>query len=585
MKLIAMTGYKKVALLGTGDFFAKSIYFLSSDEFVFRRDCCGNMEDSESWEAKCGEKVNYFSLKITHIFYVLGRNLQCVRRRWCLLLAAPMSSGTETFNKFLIKVQQETSKEGKEDGGGGNDYGMMPGRYNMDEDETEEEEEQEEETQDEEEKEDEDKEEEQEEDMEEETENKEDGEDKAATKDKEEKEKDDKDENSPDGENAEDNEAEQGGGVQEENNNEDEEEIDEEKEVEAEQNEDEENIDEEKEVEEEQNEDEENIDEEKEVEEEKKESEEKIDEEKEVEEEQNEDEEEIDEEKEVEEEQNEEAKDENLDDKDDKGVKGEDGEIGQTDGDNGTGAEEQAQQTNNDKDEEGNKSSADINESTEGDGDENEDKTEEAKEGEDDQIDEDQIQSDNGKDEEEADDEEESQSEEGSNPDLLSGGEKVSVDKLKGEEKGVQFRYCFNEFDTCDNTYALARCAQISKENQCKEMKTACKFKYFKESPSKCCLRYNCLESTSPEMQEIMDGGDDNKIQESQEKNEAEEEPGQQKTGNYSTRFASKQKLDINNDPDAIAHGCIGDIVDKKKCQHSALHKCKDHKNQVCFKT
>ena len=57
MKLIATTGYNKVALLGTGDFFA---YFLTTDVFLLRRDCCENMEDSDNWEEKCGEKVTYF---------------------------------------------------------------------------------------------------------------------------------------------------------------------------------------------------------------------------------------------------------------------------------------------------------------------------------------------------------------------------------------------------------------------------------------------------------------------------------------------------------------------------------------------
>jgi len=69
---------------------------------------------------------------------------------------------------------------------------------------------------------------------------------------------------------------------------------------------------------------------------------------------------------------------------------------------------------------------------------------------------------------------------------LLKEGELI---EKKNYENGARYRYCFDGFDKCDETFALQRCYEIRDGNGCSNKKKVCKFRIRK---GRCCLMYMC---------------------------------------------------------------------------------------------
>ena len=73
-------------------------------------------------------------------------------------------------------------------------------------------------------------------------------------------------------------------------------------------------------------------------------------------------------------------------------------------------------------------------------------------------------------------------------------GEKIAEEKY---ENGTRFKYCFDNVENCDESYAIERCFKIRDGNNCVKQKKGCKFRKKKE---RCCLMYKCqLESKREE--------------------------------------------------------------------------------------
>ena len=73
-------------------------------------------------------------------------------------------------------------------------------------------------------------------------------------------------------------------------------------------------------------------------------------------------------------------------------------------------------------------------------------------------------------------------------------GEKIAEEKYKN---GTRFKYCFDNVENCDESYAIKRCFKIRDGNNCVKQKKGCKFR---KKGKRCCLMYKCqLESKREE--------------------------------------------------------------------------------------
>ena len=72
-------------------------------------------------------------------------------------------------------------------------------------------------------------------------------------------------------------------------------------------------------------------------------------------------------------------------------------------------------------------------------------------------------------------------------------GEKIAVQKF---ENYTKFKYCFDDYDKCDEKFAIDRCFKIREDNVCLKQEKGCKFR---EKDKRCCLMYKCEENNGKE--------------------------------------------------------------------------------------
>ena len=71
--------------------------------------------------------------------------------------------------------------------------------------------------------------------------------------------------------------------------------------------------------------------------------------------------------------------------------------------------------------------------------------------------------------------------------DILEGGEQLKT--VTYENGTQQFRFCFDEFDACNEDFVMKKCFKIREVNNCVKKKKGCKYRIKK---NRCCLVYSC---------------------------------------------------------------------------------------------
>ena len=84
----------------------------------------------------------------------------------------------------------------------------------------------------------------------------------------------------------------------------------------------------------------------------------------------------------------------------------------------------------------------------------------------------------------------------------LEKGTLMRVPRMWSGKKGhgLEYNYCFDEYEHCDKNFALSKCRAIRDINKCNERPEGCRFrqKRFREDKrktKKCCLLYSCDKS------------------------------------------------------------------------------------------
>ena len=166
--------------------------------------------------------------------------------------------------------------------------------------------------------------------------------------------------------------------------------------------------------------------------------------------------------------------------------------------------------------------------------------------------------------------------------DLLSEGEMISMKPMRGSQQGVTFRYCFKNPESCNEDFALERCAQINLDYQCSEKKTSCMFKHFKRD-DKCCLRYQCLGIDVPQEGDDYEGDvvDEEKTEESVEEIQESVETEESEEVQDESVVESEESEEVQDQAKKpkISQKCMEDQgdMDKSACSKWAVKMCKDY--------